>query len=286
MASLKNHPGMWLRDDAAAAINALEDKHGIIRINSAGRYEWEQQELIDRWDRGGAANRPPNLFNPARPARTSNHVADGGTAVDIYNYTSDRAKMEEFGFQWYGSKDVVHYTFIGGGRGGASQDTKNRQAWLNESRGEKLKVDGIQGNKTTAAIKRYQTFLGVKADGIWGSATQNTHQKYYDEYHGKAQPKPSNPFGIGYCAGLQKIANLYGGGTNIDQIWGAKSAKGFAQFLRANWGYKGNDTLGPVMWAAIARWLRARWGYVGNDVPGPVMRAALQKAETANYREL
>lgn len=168
----------------------------------------------------------------------------------------------------------------------ASQDTKNRQAWLNKSRGEKLDVDGIQGGKTTAAIKRYQKFIGVTADGIWGSVTQNAHQKYYDEFHGKGAAKPSNPFGIGYCAGLQKIANLYGGGTSIDQIWGAKSAAGFAQFLRANWGYKGNDVLGPNMWAAIARWLRSNWGYKGNDVPGPVMRAALQRAETANYREL
>ena len=46
MASLKNHPGMWLRDDAAAAINALEDKYGVIRINSAGRTVAEQNKLV------------------------------------------------------------------------------------------------------------------------------------------------------------------------------------------------------------------------------------------------
>lgn len=222
MANLKNHPGMWLRDDAAAAINALEDKYGKIIINSAGRTVAEQQNLIDRWDRGGAANRPPYLYNPARPATSSNHVADGGIAVDVYNFTSDRYKLNEFGFEWYGNGDVVHYTFRGRGNGG-----------------------------------------GPPA--------------------GTAQ---WNPFGIAFCAGLQKIANLYGAGTAIDQTWGALSARGFAQFLRQNWGYSGNDVLGPIMWAAIARWLRARWGYVGNDVPGPVMRAALQKAETANYHAL
>ena len=97
---------------------------------------------------------------------------------------------------------------------------------------------------------------------------------------------PGNPFGIAWCAGLQKIANQYGAGTDIDQRWGPKSASGFAKFLRANWGYVGNDVLGPQMWAAIARWLRARWGYVGNDVPGPQMRLALQRAETANYQQL
>lgn len=217
--NLKNHPGMWLNDAAASAINSLEDKYGVIRINDAGRYEWEQQELINRWDRGGPGNRPPYLYNPARPANTSNHVRNGGESVDVYNFTDDRAKLNEFGFEWYGTSDPVHYTFV-----------------------------GVAPVNPPAAQ--------------W------------------------NPFGISFCAGLQKIANLNGGNTAIDQIWGQESAKGFAQFLRNFWGYSGNDVLGPVMWAAIARWLRSRWGYVGNDVPGPVMRAALQTAETANYNEL
>lgn len=211
--NLKNHPGMWLRDDAAAAINALEDEYGTIAINSAGRTVEEQQALIDAWDRGER----DGLYAPARPAETSNHVRDGGIAIDVYNYTDDRAKLEKYGFGWYGSADPVHYTFL--------------------------------GNSGAPAVAQ-------------------------------------NPFGIAYCAGLQKIANLYGGDTAIDQIWGVRSAAGFAEFLRQNYGYVGNDILGPVMWAAIARWLRARWGYVGNDVPGPVMRAALQRAETANFNEL
>lgn len=212
---LKYHPGMWLRDDAANAINALEDKYGKIVINSAGRTVEQQQELIDKWDRGER----DGLYAPARPAETSNHVRDGGIAVDVYNYTDDRGKLNEFGFQWYGSADPVHYTFTG-----------------------------------------------------WGG--------------GSNAPIAQNPFGIAFCAGLQKISNLYGGGTAIDQAWGPRSAAGFAEFLRKNWGYVGNDVLGPVMWSAIARWLRERWGYEGNDVPGPVMRAALQRAETANFNEL
>lgn len=178
----------------------------------------------------------------------------------------------------------------------SNQDTKNRQEWLNRSRGEKLAVDGIQGAATTAAIKRYQTFLKQSygytgaVDGIWGNGTQSAHQKFYNVFNkpkpNPAPAKPSNPFGIPWCAGLQKIAKLYGYKGAIDQIWGAGSAAGFAQFLRKNWGYSGNDVLGPVMWASIARWLRSRWGYSGNDVPGPVMRSALQRAEAANYKEL
>lgn len=111
MGALKYHPGMVLRDDAAAAINAMEDKYGPIIINRAGVSEAVQQGLIDRWDVGGPANRPPFLFEPKRPARKSEHVQQ--IAVDVYNYTSDRPKLEEFGYRWYGKTDPVHYTFTG-----------------------------------------------------------------------------------------------------------------------------------------------------------------------------
>ncbi|QWY81842.1 endolysin [Microbacterium phage Honk] len=233
MASLKNHPGMWLRDDAAAAINALEDKYGVIRINSAGRTVAEQQELINRWHRGDRAG----LFRPAEPAETSNHVAHGGIAVDVYNYNDDRAKLQEFGFVWYGPSDPVHYTFKG---------------W----------------NPPAAPAS-------APAAVDWNAGSVPA-----------ADPGGYNPFGIAWSKGLQKVARLYGYRGAIDGQFGPGSKAGFAQFLRANWGYSGDNELGPVMWAAIARWLRARWGYQGNDVPGPVMRAALSRAEAENYKAL
>ena len=232
MATLKNHPDFWLRDDAAAAFDAYEAKYGKRTVNSAGRYEWEQQRLINRWDKGGVYNRPPYLYRPARPASASNHVKGGGIAVDIYDWREFKKHCQEFGYHWWGESDPVHFEFRG-----------------------------------------------------WNG---NTPSKPVQDAGGKQTPPAGeySPFGIKLSAGLQKIAKLYGYTGRIDQKFGAGSMKGFATFLRRNWGYVGNDVLGPVMWAAIARWLRARWGYVGNDVPGPVMRAALQKAETANYREL
>lgn len=99
-------------------------------------------------------------------------------------------------------------------------------------------------------------------------------------------PVSSNPFGIPSVRGLQKVARLNGYKGAIDNDWGAGSAGGFASFLRRYYGYSGNNTLGPVMWKAIARWLRVRWGYKGNDVPGPVMRARLAEADAANERAL
>ncbi|WWV91854.1 endolysin [Microbacterium phage phiMiGM15] len=239
MADLKNHPGMWLRDDAAAALNALEDKYGVIKITSAGRTKGEQQEAINRWIKGGKYNRPPYLYQPAAPAETSNHVKNGGEAVDVYNYTDDRAKLNEFGFEWYGPSDPVHYTFRG---------------WA--------------GNKPAPAP------APAAATG--------------DGSEGAGDPGGFNPFGIRWSKGLQKVARLYPGYRNgaIDGKFGDGSMAGFAQFLRARWGYVGNDDLGPVMWAAIARWLRANYSYVGNDTPGPNMRAALLRAEARNFQEL
>lgn len=293
MATLRNHPGYWLRDDAAAAFDRAEADHGIFVVNSAGRTVAEQQDLINRWDRGGAANRPPYLYEPARPAETSNHVRNGGVAIDLGDWRRFAAVCRDYGFQHtYPSGDPVHFDFVGGGSPSRDDGTLHRQAWLN-SRGWDLVVDGIEGPLTTQAYKEYQSYLKDRGwysgeiDGVWGPQTQAAHEIYYAEVN--PAPQASNPFGIPYCAGLQKVANLYLDSRNktpIDQVWGPKSAAGFAQFLRQNYGYSGNDELGPVMWAAIARWLRARWGYVGNDTPGPVMREALQRAEEANYREL
>lgn len=114
MRSLKHHPGILMRNDAADALDALEDKYGPIIINRGSVSEAVQQGLIDRWNKGGRANRPPFLFQPKSPARASDHVL--GIGLDVYNYTDDRAKLKEFGYEWYGKSDPVHYTFRGWSR--------------------------------------------------------------------------------------------------------------------------------------------------------------------------
>lgn len=215
-----------------------------------------------------------------------------------------------FGEAWhYKAKNInkaVPSTPAGGGSSsGASklpwaagrtdeQIVKDEQTWLNNHRGEKLVVDGDLGEKTEAAISRYENFLrkfwGYKGslDGIWGSGVQTAHEKYTASLKKKPAPAPKtyNPFGIPSAKGLQKIAKLNGYKGEIDDKWGSGSMTGFVKFLKNKYGYKGGNTLGSAMWAAIARWLRAKWGYKGNDQPGPVMRAALKKANDANFKEL
>lgn len=205
MANLKNHPGKTLRADAAASLERLEAQHGVITVNSAERTEAEQNELIHRYFVvGGAANRPPNLYAPARPATASKHV--GGKAFDTPNIAHMLKYGPENGWFQNFAYDPVHFEYdptrdqhAGGSTGGAishaNQTVKNEQNFLNQARGEKLTVDGVAGAATVAAFKRYQTFLkkyGYKGaiDGKWGSGTQAAHSAYYAAWKG-AQSKPA-----------------------------------------------------------------------------------------------
>lgn len=176
-----------------------------------------------------------------------------------------------------------------------SQTVANEQNYLNAARGEKLVVDGRKGDKTTAAIKRYQEYLRSRGwysgpiDGDWGGGTQSGHEKAYAEWVAATQAPPSPQFHtatvadlgtLTYVNGLQKVAHLYGYGKGqaqsvwMDNRWGGGSAAGFQRFLDQNYG------------GSLAAWLRAKYGYQGNDQWGPVMAAAAARAENANWRAL
>lgn len=251
MAQLKYHPGFWLRDDAAAAFDAYEAKYGVISVNSAGRTKAEQQKLIDRWNKGGAANRPPYLYRPGMPASTSPHVIDGGIAVDVSDYRRLKEHSEEFGFYWFGSGDPVHFNFRGWsgvGKGPEfSQLVANEQAFLNAAQGEKLDVDGKLGPKTKAAVKRYQTFLasrgwyGGKIDGIWGSGTQSGHERRYAEWVGQTSAPKT---GALTYKDIQRGLNKFGYALVEDDIWGKKSHNALGDFQRKN-GLKVDYLVGP-----------------------------------------
>lgn len=110
--TLRNHPGYWMRADAEASLARWEAAHGVIGVNSAGRYEWEQQKLIDRWDQGGAYNRPPYLYEPKRPARASSHVYEGGIAFDTSEWQRFLKTCADYGWYQRYSWDVVHFEYV------------------------------------------------------------------------------------------------------------------------------------------------------------------------------
>jgi peptidoglycan hydrolase-like protein with peptidoglycan-binding domain len=170
-----------------------------------------------------------------------------------------------------------------------SQLVASEQMFLKVAQGETgLVVDGILGPNTRAAIKRYQTYLtgrgwySGKIDGDWGDGTQKGHEKRYAEWVAQTQAPASPQYHtvtlddiatIGNVEGLQKIARLYLK-QDVDNRWGPKSKQGLQRFLDQNYG------------GSLVGWLRARWGYVGNDQFGPVMKAALQRANAENLKAL
>lgn len=109
MRELKNHPGYFLQDEAAKQLDKFEDDHGVISINRATVSKAEQQEAINRWDRGGAANRPPYLYEPKRPAEASTHVQ--GIAVDTSHITLMLKYGDAYGFYQRYSWDKPHFEF-------------------------------------------------------------------------------------------------------------------------------------------------------------------------------
>ncbi|MEV5068940.1 M23 family metallopeptidase [Microbacterium sp. LMI12-1-1.1] len=171
------------------------------------------------------------------------------------------------------------------------QVVADRQNFLNVAQGEKLVVDGRFGDFTKAAIQRYQTYLKGRGwysgdiDGDWGPATQAAHDKRYAEWaapHAAPAPQFHNATvddiaSLPNKRGLQKVADLYLGRnekTGLDNDWGPRSRKGLQAFLNQNYG------------GSLVAWLRAKWGYVGNEQWGPVMAAAATRADTANWRAL
>jgi peptidoglycan hydrolase-like protein with peptidoglycan-binding domain len=168
------------------------------------------------------------------------------------------------------------------------QTVANEQNYLNAAQGEKLVVDGILGDLTKDAIKRYQSYLKSRnwyngeIDGVWGPGTQQGHEKRYAEWVSQTQTPPQPQYHnvtlddikeLSDVRGLQKIANLYLKQT-VDNQWGPKSKDGLSRFLNQNYG------------GSLTAWLRQKWGYVGNEQWGPQMKAALVRANDANFRAL
>lgn len=260
MARLKNHPGFWLRDDAAAAFDAAEDKYGIFTVNSAGRTVAEQQEAINRWNQGGTYNRPPYLYQPANPPESSNHVAGGGKAVDIGDWRRFASIAGEFGFQHtYPDGDPVHFDFVGGVSSAVrDQVTADRQAFLN-SRGWTLVVDGIEGPLTRQAYAEYQSQLNqifpgsnLDVDGKWGPATQAVHQKFWDSLNNPSSRPSSKSAGELNYADIQAALNRHGYNLAVDNIWGPKSSNALADFQSRN-GLKVDRLVGPNTWDKLNR---------------------------------
>ena len=268
MANLRNHPGKFLNDGAEASLARMEAEFGSpFDISDAGRSVQYQQDLINRWDRGGPANRPPNLYEPGRPAATgSPHVINGGQAIDVVNANHRawiKANGGKHGWRFNIANDVVHAIyeaardqFAGGGGGSSapSSTERNQQNWVNVSQGAGIAEDGVRGPATIQAYKNYQSFLRAwgytgAIDGVWGPGTQAAHQKYYDSRNQPAAPAPAASGELSF-AQIQAGLNKFGYGLAVDNVWGPKSSNALADFQSRN-GLTVDRKVGPKTRAAL-----------------------------------
>lgn len=198
---------------------------------------------------------------------------------------------------WAATVDFEAYVVAGGG--GYDPLIASVQGWLNSYRGEKLAVDGIPGPATKAAIARYQTWMGIGSDGVWGPVTQAAHNKVYAAWAaaqaggGSASIVSTDMLKWNAWSGIQKMLKAhYGYRGVIDGIPGNGTIMALQNFLYQN-DYdsmggvaplKRDGDLGTNTVRAVQAWLRARWGYTGgiDGVPGSGTKAAFERANREN----
>jgi hypothetical protein len=89
----------------------------------------------------------------AAPA-SSNH--ESGLAVDVSNYSTWQATLEAHDFTWFGSSDLVHFTYSGGGAVDLSADgvLAFQMLWNFNHPGDLIAEDGAYGPQTEARLQQ------------------------------------------------------------------------------------------------------------------------------------
>ena len=265
MANLKHHPNFWLRDDAASAFNRAEDEKGVIGVNSAGRTVAEQNHLIALWHRGGAANRPPFLYEPAQPAESSFHVKNGGIAVDTSDWRRFATYCTQYGFTHpYPGGDPVHFEFRGGVSGAGS--AVGSTGYANNSREMKIfqekllrmkhdlgptGADGVLGPKTRLATMHEQSMAPrngypggyLVIDGIPGPAI-NGYLDWWLTGPGKPAPQFVNTSKLTVST-IQRALNKLGYNLVVDNIQGHNTTIAVMDFQKKQ-GLVPDGIVGPA----------------------------------------
>ena len=156
-----------------------------------------------------------------------------------------------------------------------SNEVKLQQNWMNITQRAGLVEDGLLGgadSKTRAAIKNYQTVLGVDADGDWGSATQAQHALYYKAI---VDAKTGVPLVVDGVEGWGTIARLQ---ANLGVFVDARKGPDTISELQRRLGVGVDGEEGPE----TIRALQANVGAVQDGDKGPDTIRKIQAFLNAN----
>lgn len=135
-------------------------------------------------------------------------------------------------------------------KGSTGDDVKYIQNTLNYIYGPDLKVDGIFGSKTEAAVKQFQEDYGLVVDGIVGIQTW-----YYLVEARHAPISPKFPLLRKGSTGddvkkLQHFLNCFSYDLVVDGIFGHKTEAAVKDFQARN-GLVVDGIVGPQTWSAL-----------------------------------
>lgn len=125
-----------------------------VYINSAFRL-CTQQTLLYKWYQNGLCGIPLAAYPGKSPH-------ESGVGMDLSNYSQWTSKLPSFGFQWQGSGDPVHFTYVGSGA--KSLNYYNVMAfqklWNCNNPNDRISEDGAFGPNTEKRV------LASPADGF------------------------------------------------------------------------------------------------------------------------
>lgn len=149
----------YVQPPALDALRKAIDARGqTMRVNSAYR-TLAQQHLLYRWWNFGAGR---CNFQAVAPPGSSFHQA--GLAIDIEDVDAWRPYLERNDWQWYGSGDYPHFTYVGSGRvlsinvNGRAFDIRNtatlafQRLWNRNHPNDVIAEDGTWGGNTKSKL--------------------------------------------------------------------------------------------------------------------------------------
>jgi hypothetical protein len=145
--SIASGVNAYLEPQAVTGLEGAISAHGgTIGINSALRTV-AQQYLLYKWQ--GSCG-----IQIAAVPGSSNH--ETGIAIDVSDYSSWRSALENHGWRWFGSGDVVHFDYIGSGSVDLRADSvlAFQRLWNLNNPGDKIAEDGSYGPATEARLAK------------------------------------------------------------------------------------------------------------------------------------